>query len=584
MAIERIRAAIGDQYDLSKVVYVRQRSEVVIICKQHGEFLKRPEILWQGFGCKTCSDIQNGRTTQDFLPKIKLALGDKYDYSKVVYKGWDQLVTLGCPIHGEFEKQAQYLLKGHGCNGCVPAMNTRSRRIPAEVWVQRFREAHGDKYDYSKVDVSGPTGKVTIGCMTHGDFEVDPQQLANGHECKRCAVERVGVSVETWIERFRDSHGDKYDYSKVVPSIESLMATIICPEHGEFQKRHHDHWTRKSGCKECSKRPKKPNQPRKNHLWTEAEEGHIRRTFGDMSKDVVMSGLSGSLTWEKVVARARKLGLTRARQVDMNWTTSDGRKMASYSEEDIEYLTKAYATKPKDEITSHLHRSWRAVCTKARELGLVRANIRTHQLAPLLDFSNVKNSYWLGFIMADGHLSKKGDLIVRLHNKDRDHLVALSQHLGGGHFIASHRNGDMASLCAMDKINGIALRNALGITGVKTYSPPPNLDFLANSDHRLAFMLGFSDGDGSVQFDHNGVFKSLRILIHGNWFPLFRDFFAQIAEDHDELNFNVNNTNARGNTSVYMGTKRSHRYLTEFGLMHDLPLMKRKWVAPTVLR
>lgn len=583
MAVERIRAAIGDEYDLSKVVYVRQKTEVTVVCNLHGEFLKCPELLWQGWGCKPCSDIRNGRTTQDFLPKIKHALGDKYDYSKVVYKGWDQAVTLICPIHGEFEKQAQYLIKGHGCNGCVPAMNTRSRRIPSEVWIQRFREAHGDKYDYSKVDVSGTTGKVTIGCRTHGEFEVDPQQLAHGHECKRCALGRVGVSADTWVQRFRDSHGDKYDYSKVVSSIESTKATIICPEHGEFQKQHHAHWTSKSGCNECSKRPKKPSPPRKNHLWTEAEENHIRRTFGDMPQDVVMSGLSDSLTWGKVVARAKRLGLARARQVEMDWTTSDGRKMSSYSEEDIAYLSKAYATKPKDEITARLNRSWRAVCTKARQLGLARANIRTHQLAPLLDFSNVKNSYWLGFIMADGHISPKGGLAVCLSTKDREHLYRLSDHIGGGHVIGFARDGSMSSLAATDKINGIALRDALGITKAKTYHPPSTLDFLRDKNHRLAFALGFSDGDGSVHYDHNGTFKSLRIIVHGSWYSLLDRFFATLSEDFDELNFSVNNTNARGNTSVYMGTKKSHKFIMEFGKFHDLPLMERKWRTPGVL-
>jgi hypothetical protein len=184
--------------------------------------------------------------------------------------------------------------------------------------------------------------------------------------------------------------------------------------------------------------------------------------------------------------------------------------------------------------------------------------------------------------MADGFISTKGDLIVRLHEKDRAHLVALSEHIGGGHQITSQRQGKIAALCAMDKINGIALREALGIIDVKTYNPPASLDFLRDKDHRLAFALGFSDGDGSVHFDHNGTFKSLRIIIHGSWYELFKGFFAQLSDDFDELNFTVNNTNARGNTSVYMGTKVSHKFITNFGDLHDLPLMKRKWVSPLV--
>lgn len=387
------------------------------------------------------------------------------------------------------------------------------------------------------------------------------------------------LTTEDWIERFRNVHGDRYQYGDFEKIGKNMIVTITCSEHGDFKKALSKHWSGGQGCRQCS-RPISVDKSQlkfSRHEYSDAEMAHIRSTFHDKPVEVIMEGVSDSLTWQKVVARAHSMGLTRLRQVDMDWTTSDGRKMTSYTNEEAEYLVASYATKPKEEIASHLGRSWRAICKKARHLGLTRPNIRTHQLAPLLDFSNVKNSYWLGFIMADGFISTKGDLIVRLHEKDRAHLVALSEHIGGGHQINLQRQGRIAALCAMDKINGVALREALGITEVKTYNPPASLDFLRDKDHRLAFALGFSDGDGSVHYDHNGTFKSLRIIVHGSWYPLLDRFFATLSEDFDELNFSVNNTNARGNTSVYMGTKRSHKFIMEFGTFHDLPLMERKW-------
>lgn len=44
------------------------------------------------------------------------------------------------------------------------------------------------------------------------------------------------LTEEEVISRFRDVHGDKYDYSKVVYVDMNSKVTIICPEHGEFEQ------------------------------------------------------------------------------------------------------------------------------------------------------------------------------------------------------------------------------------------------------------------------------------------------------------------------------------------------------------
>ena len=44
--------------------------------------------------------------------------GGKYDYSKVEYKGYQQNVTIICPIHGEFQQPPCVHLFGHGCPKC----------------------------------------------------------------------------------------------------------------------------------------------------------------------------------------------------------------------------------------------------------------------------------------------------------------------------------------------------------------------------------------------------------------------------------------------------------------------------------
>lgn len=41
-----------------------------------------------------------------------------------------------------------------------------------ERWIGRFKEVHGNKYDYSKTDASNKDGKgrVMVMCPKHGEF------------------------------------------------------------------------------------------------------------------------------------------------------------------------------------------------------------------------------------------------------------------------------------------------------------------------------------------------------------------------------------------------------------------------------
>ena len=41
---------------------------------------------------------------KEFIKKAKKLYGDKYDYSRIVYKGRNVKVTIGCPIHSWFEQ------------------------------------------------------------------------------------------------------------------------------------------------------------------------------------------------------------------------------------------------------------------------------------------------------------------------------------------------------------------------------------------------------------------------------------------------------------------------------------------------
>lgn len=57
----------GNQYDYSAVVFVDQRTPVVILCPEHGAFTQRPTNHLHGSACHTCA---HSARTAARLPKV----------------------------------------------------------------------------------------------------------------------------------------------------------------------------------------------------------------------------------------------------------------------------------------------------------------------------------------------------------------------------------------------------------------------------------------------------------------------------------------------------------------------------------
>ena len=126
--INKARAVHGDRYDYSKVEYVDNKTEVCIICPEHGEFWQKPKNHLSGYGCPICSGRKKMRTI-DFIKRAKQVHGDKYDYSKADYKGNSEEVCIICPEHGEFWQRAGNHLKGFGCKQCGFIANSTKQKI-----------------------------------------------------------------------------------------------------------------------------------------------------------------------------------------------------------------------------------------------------------------------------------------------------------------------------------------------------------------------------------------------------------------------------------------------------------------------
>ena len=238
---------------------VYAKENIIAICPIHGAFKTNVyEHLRHKRGCRKCADIQKGinsrSTTDDFIYKAKKLHGDKYDYSKVKYETNHTKICIICPEHGEFWMTPNAHLRGSGCPKCAKEMASKKIAYTTEEFIERAREKHGNKYDYSKVEYKNRHTPVTIICPIHGEIYVTPANHLRGCGCPKCRYNNMSKSqsltTNEFIELAKQIHDDKYDYSKVEYNGYQNYVTIICPIHGEFKQTPDSH-LHGSGCSKC---------------------------------------------------------------------------------------------------------------------------------------------------------------------------------------------------------------------------------------------------------------------------------------------------------------------------------------------
>ena len=179
-------------------------------------------------------------TTEEFIKKANKKHNGKYDYSKVEYIDSHTKVCIICPEHGEFWQGPANHLSGQNCPKCASIEVHTNQSNKKEGFIQKAKEIHGDKYDYSKVEYINNHTKVCIICPEHGEFWQKPIHHTQGKGCPYCGGTKK-LTTKEFVEKAKQIHGDRYDYSKVDYISAETKVCIICPEHGEFWHTPHAH-------------------------------------------------------------------------------------------------------------------------------------------------------------------------------------------------------------------------------------------------------------------------------------------------------------------------------------------------------
>lgn len=196
-------------------------------------------------------------TTEQWIEKARKVHGDKYDYSKVEYKGADEKVCIICHEkdengieHGEFwQRAANHVTLKRGCPKCNGGVS-----ISREEFIKRASKLHNNKYNYSKSNYINTKTKIEIICPKHGSFWQEPENHIQGDGCPECGketvVKKLSSNTEEFIRKARLVHGNKYNYSKVNYINSENKVEIICPTHGSFWQKPTNHLYG-CGCPKC---------------------------------------------------------------------------------------------------------------------------------------------------------------------------------------------------------------------------------------------------------------------------------------------------------------------------------------------
>lgn len=227
-------------------VYVNRKHLMTATCQIHGNFQMQAGSFLNTVTCPEC-DLEKRK--QEFIQKAKDVHGDKYDYSKVIYKTNKIPVEIICPIHGSFMQAPGDHKKGYGCSKC-----SKKYKPTSEEWIERAKQVH-PQYDYSRVVYKDNKTPVEIICKEHGSFFPCPNNfLKSPIGCPKCNDIRKHNDYTKTTEQFiKDAikvHGTKYDYSLVKYHDKTEKVCIICPEHGEFWQSPSVH-LRGCGCQKC---------------------------------------------------------------------------------------------------------------------------------------------------------------------------------------------------------------------------------------------------------------------------------------------------------------------------------------------
>jgi hypothetical protein len=187
---------------------------------------------------------------------------------------------------------------------------------------------------------------------------------------------------------------------------------------------------------------------------------------------------------------------------------------------------------------------------------------------------NRLNSYWAGFLAADGFIhDDRNTISINLGEKDLDHLLKFAKIFGREEHVRRNRinNSYYLNLYGVSQLKS-DLESNFKITYKKTFTlRPPEFEDL---ECKKAYICGYLDGDGNIAYESMGKgAKLLRMTILGTHAVL-----SWIKEEFDkQLETSSNKLEPHGKIFRYRLSGDKALSIIKFLKSDDIPLLERKW-------
>lgn len=211
--IQKASEAHNGRYSYIDTDYVNSKTKVTITCPIHGNYEQTPNSHLSGAGCAECYKegligtrvTISARSAEDTETKCREVHGDLYTYDWTDYVNSKSIIEITCKEHGTFFQRVNDHISGKGCSTCAVRRNASSLRSDTESFIEKAKLVHGDKYDYSLVNYTGAKGKVDIICNDHGVFSQTANDHLNGCGCRHCRTDSVGWTDDKWVAQAESS-------------------------------------------------------------------------------------------------------------------------------------------------------------------------------------------------------------------------------------------------------------------------------------------------------------------------------------------------------------------------------------------
>ncbi len=251
--------------------------------------------------------------------------------------------------------------------------------------------------------------------------------------------------------------------------------------------------------------------------------------------------------------------------------------VSEWNKEKIDFLKKNYKKYSNRELTKLLgYKSVTSIKLKKKQLELEHLTNRFGDLSPLLKESH-QAYYWIGFIFADGHLSKNGRLSIT-SSHDKEHLEEFANFIGCKVLKIKRTKSLKNKKGSSDFFYSVSLqhqdvsekiREKFDISNTKTYNVP-NLHWINEDWKFISFLIGFIDGDGSVCKTN----RVIKIENHINWnkIHLYIQTYLKKFEIESKVKYDESI-----NASIICISNKSYHFLLSKIKEYDLIVLKRKW-------